>query len=237
MLLKYTMENYSNLKIKDWALEDRPREKLLTKGISSLSDAEIIAILLGSGTRNESAVELSKKVLKSVDNNLHELGKLSINDLTKLKGIGEAKAITIMAALEIGRRRKLSDIIDKEKITGSKDVFEIFHPLLGDLSHEEFWILLLNRSNKIIEKYKISQGGVSGTVIDVKIILKNAIEKLASSIILCHNHPSGNKTPSSADDSITQKLKSGADLLDISVLDHIIIADTNYYSYADEGKL
>lgn len=230
------MENYLNLKIKDWAVEDRPREKLLLRGISSLSDAEIIAILIGSGTRNESAVELSKKVLKNADNNLNELGKLSINDLTKMKGIGEAKAINIMAALELGRRRKISDIINKKKITQSKDVFELFQPTLGDLPHEEFWILLLNRSNRIIEKYKISQGGVSGTVIDIKLILKQAIEKLASSIILCHNHPSGNRNPSSADDTITKKLKSGAELLDIAVLDHIIIADTDYFSYADESK-
>jgi DNA repair protein RadC len=231
------MESYTNLKIKDWAVEDRPREKLLQKGISSLSDAELIAILLGSGTRNESAVELSKKVLKSAENNLNELGKLGVADLTKTKGIGEAKAITIMAALEIGRRRKLSEIINKKKITQSNDVFEVFQPIIGDLPHEEFWILLLNRSNKIIDKYKISQGGVSGTVIDTKIILKNAIEKLASSIILCHNHPSGNRNPSSADDQITKKLKAGAELIDISVIDHIIIADTEFYSYADEEKL
>ena len=231
------MEEYTCLKIKDWAVEDRPREKLLKKGISSLSDAEIIAILIGSGTRNESAVDLSKKILKSANNNLNELGKLGISDLIKMKGIGEAKAITILAALELGRRRKISEIINKKKITQSKDIFEFFQPLIGDLPHEEFWILLLNRSNRIIEKYKISQGGISGTVIDVKIILKNAIEKLASSIILCHNHPSGNREPSSADDSITQKLKKGAELLDIQVLDHIIVADTNYFSYADESKI
>ncbi len=231
------MEKYSNLTIKDWAVEDRPREKLIKKGVQSLSDAEIIALLIGSGTKNESAVELSKKVLKSANNNLNELGKLNIRDLTKMKGIGEAKAITILAALELGRRRKISEIIIKKKITQSKDVFELFQPTIGDLPHEEFWILLLNRSNRIIEKIKISQGGVSGTVIDVKIILKHAIEKLASSIILCHNHPSGNKAPSSADDAITDKLKSGAKLLDIQVIDHIIVADVEYFSYADEGKL
>lgn len=231
------MEKYSNLTIKDWAVEDRPREKLVKKGVQSLSDAEIIALLIGSGTRNESAVELSKKVLKSANNNLNELGKLNIRDLTKMKGIGEAKAITILAALELGRRRKISEIITKKKITQSKDVFELFQPTIGDLPHEEFWILLLNRSNRIIEKIKISQGGVSGTVIDVKIILKHAVEKLASSIILCHNHPSGNKAPSSADDIITGKLKSGAELLDIQVIDHIIVADVEYFSYADEGKL
>jgi len=154
-----------------------------------------------------------------------------------MKGIGEAKAITILAALELGKRRKISEIITKNKITQSKDVFELFQPILGDLPHEEFWVLLLNRSNRIIEKIKISQGGVAGTVTDIKIILKQAIEKLASSVILCHNHPSGNKNPSKADDSITQKLKQGSELLDIQVLDHIIIADMEYYSYADEGKL
>ncbi len=231
------MEEYSNLTIKDWAVEDRPREKLLKKGVQSLSDAEIIALLIGSGTRNESAVELSKKVLKSANNNLNELGKLDIPELIKMKGIGEAKAITILAALELGRRRKISDVLTKRKITQSKDVYELFQPIIGDLPHEEFWILLLNRSNRIIEKIKISQGGISGTVIDVKIILKQAVEKLASSVILCHNHPSGNKNPSNSDDSITNKLKEGSQLLDIQVLDHIIIADIEYFSYADEGKL
>ncbi len=231
------MGEYNNLKIKEWAVEDRPREKLLKKGIQSLSNAEIIALLIGSGTKNESAVDLSKRILKSVNNNLNELGKLDVNELTKNKGIGEAKAITIIAALELGRRRKISEIIEKKKITQSNDVFEFFQPLLGDLPHEEFWILLLNRSNRIIEKKKISQGGVSGTVIDVKIILKHALENLASSIILCHNHPSGNKMPSKADDNITRKLVEGSTLLDIKVLDHIIIADTDYYSYADEGAI
>jgi len=228
---------YSNLKIKDWAVEDRPREKLLQKGLSSLSDAELIALLIGSGTRNESAVELAKKVLKNANNNLNELGKLEIKDLQKNKGIGEAKAITITAALELGRRRKLSEIIDKQKISSSTEVFELFQPLLGDLPHEEFWILLLNRSNKIIDRFKISQGGISGTVIDSRLILKTAIEKLASAIILCHNHPSGNKMPSEADDSITKKLIDGGKLFDINVLDHIIIADSQFFSYADEGKI
>ncbi|MFO7828440.1 MAG: DNA repair protein RadC [Bacteroidales bacterium] len=231
------MSDYNNLKIKEWAVEDRPREKLLKKGIQSLSNAEIMALLIGSGTKNESAVDLSKKILKKTNNNLNELGKLDVNELIKNKGIGEAKAITIIAALELGKRRKLSEIIEKKKITKSNDVFDLFQSVVGDLPHEEFWILLLNRSNRIIEKIKISQGGVSGTVIDVKIILKHAIEKLASSIILCHNHPSGNRNPSKSDDAITHKLAEGANLLDIKVLDHIIIADTNYYSYADEGTL
>lgn len=231
------MAEYKNLTIKDWALEDRPREKLLGKGINSLTDAELIAILIGSGNRNESAVELAKKILKGVKNNLNELGKLTIEDLMASKGIGEAKAIAIIAALELGRRRKQADIMEKKKISGSKDVFEFFQPVLADLPYEEFWILLLNRSNKIIEKFKISQGGISGTVIDVRMILKNAIEKLASSIILCHNHPSGNLQPSEADKKITTKLKDAAGIMDMQVLDHLIITDSSFYSFADEGIL
>lgn len=218
-------------------MEDRPREKLLNKGLSSLSDAELVAILIGSGTRNETAVELAKKILVSVKNNLNELGKLTVADLRKTKGIGEAKAITIIAALELGRRRKLSDSMSRKKIMGSKDVFEYFQPILGDLPHEEFWVLLLNRSNKIIERNKISQGGISGTVIDVRMILKNAIEKLASSLILCHNHPSGNLKASEADQKITEKLKEAARLMDIQVLDHLIVTDNAYFSFADEGIL
>lgn len=231
------MAEYKNLTIKDWALEDRPREKLLGKGLNSLTDAELIAILIGSGNRNESAVELAKKILKGVKNNLNELGKLTVEDLMASKGIGEAKAVTIIAALELGRRRKLADVMAKKKISGSKDVFEFFQPVLADLPYEEFWILLLNRSNKIIEKFKISQGGISGTVIDVRMILKNAIEKLASSIILCHNHPSGNLQPSEADKKITTKLKDAARIMDMQVLDHLIITDSSFYSFADEGIL
>jgi DNA repair protein RadC len=229
------MADNKKLSIKNWALEDRPREKLLAKGISSLSDSELIAILIGSGNKDESAVELSMKILNKVNNNLNELGKLSVKELETNKGIGEAKAISIIAALELGKRRKLADIINKKKIEGSKDVFELFQPILGDLPYEEFWILLLNRSNKIIDKYKISQGGVSGTIIDMRLILKNAIEKLASSIILCHNHPSENMKPSEPDIKITKKLKEAAKIMDISVIDHVIITDSSYYSFADEG--
>ena len=225
------------LSIKEWAAEDRPREKLLQKGTSSLSDAELLAILIGSGTRDESAVDVSKRILDTAGNNLNELGKLSINDLRKQKGIGEAKAITIIAALELGRRRKIADIVEKKKITSSNDVFNLFQPLLGDIPYEEFWVLFLNRANSIIEKMRISMGGVAGTVIDVKIILKHALEKLASSVILCHNHPSGNIQPSKSDIEISKKLKEAASLMDISVLDHIIIADTRYLSLADEGIL
>ena len=231
------MADYKNLSIKEWSLEDRPREKLLSKGISSLSDAELIAIIIGSGTRDESAVELSKRILSSVKHNLNELGKLTVTDLQKYKGIGEAKAIGIVAALELGRRRKLSDVIERQKIASSQDAYEIFHPLLADLPHEEFWVILLNRSNKVIERVKISQGGISGTVTDVRLILRLALEKLASSVILCHNHPSGNQQPSDADISITQKVKDSGKLMDIGLLDHIIVTDGSYYSFADEGLI
>ena len=231
------MEYKTKLSIKDWAVEDRPREKLIKNGVSVLSDAEIIALLIGSGNKNETAVELSKRILKGVDNNLNEMGKLTLYDLQRYKGIGEAKAITIAAALELGKRRKLSGIMNKKRITASREVFERFQPKLMDLPHEEFWVMYLNRANIIIDEQKISQGGVSGTVTDVKIILKQALEKLASGIVLCHNHPSGNIKPSKADTNITQKLKNASAYLDIQVLDHIIVGDNYYYSYADEGLL
>ncbi|MFC2086777.1 DNA repair protein RadC [Bacteroidota bacterium] len=231
--MKY--ENY--IKIKNWAKEDRPREKLLAKGIQSLSDTELIAILLGSGTKNESAVDVAKRILNQSNNNLNELGKKTVNDFMQLKGIGEAKAICIIAALELGKRRKLADVIHKQQITSSKDIFQLFHPVLGDLPYEEFWVVLLNRSNRIIEKFKLSQGGVSGTVMDVRIILKNAIEKLASAIIICHNHPSGNLTPSEADKNITRKLKSASEIMEIKLLDHIIVSDNGFLSFSDDGLL
>ncbi len=229
------MEN--KLPITNWAIEDRPREKLLAKGIQSLSDAELIAILIGSGSRNESAVELSKRILASVKNNLNQLGKLSISDLQNFKGIGEAKAISIVAAMELGKRRKVSDVLEREKIGSSKDAFELFTPILGDLPHEEFWVLFLDRANKIIDKQRTSQGGVSGTVIDIRMILKQAIEKLASGIILCHNHPSGNPQPSKSDIDITRKLKEAAGFMDINVLDHIIVTDGEYFSFVDESLM
>jgi len=234
--LNNTLMN-EKLKIKDWALEDRPREKLLAKGIQSLSDAELIAILIGSGSRDETAVELSKRILASVSNNLNELGKLNISDLQNFKGIGEAKAISIVAAMELGKRRKISEIIEKKKITSSNDVYEIFNSILGDLPYEEFWVVFLNRSNSIIDKQKISQGGVSGTIIDVRLIMKHAIEKLASGIILCHNHPSGNLNPSKSDIDITKKLSDAGKIMEISVLDHVIVTDGHYYSFADEGTM
>ena len=231
------MKEYKKLNIKDWAAEDRPREKLLTNGARSLSDAELIAILIGSGNLNETAVELSRRILTSVNNNLNELGRKSIETLKTFNGIGEAKAITIVAAMELGKRRKDAEVFSKNKITGSKDAADFFMPLLGDLNHEEFWIMLLDRGNKIIDHFMISQGGLSGTVIDVRIILKRTIEKLASSVILCHNHPSGTMQASDADLKITKKISDAAKLMDISVLDHIIIGQNRYLSFADEGIL
>lgn len=231
------MENSEKFRIKDWALEDRPREKLVAKGIGSLSDAELIAVLIGSGNRHESAVDLSRRILKGANNNLNQLGKKNLKALTAIKGIGEAKAISIMAALELGRRRKLADLSVKTKIQESKMVFELMHPILSDLPHEEFWVLYLNRANQVIDKKRISQGGISGTVIDVRLIMKNGIEHLASSVILCHNHPSGNLKPSDADLKITEKMKKAGEILDIKVLDHLIIADNTYFSMADEGLI
>ena len=227
----------NNLSIKNWSIDDRPREKLLSKGINSLSNAELIAILIGSGNKNETAVDLSKTILSKINNNLNELGKLSIKDLKSFNGIGDAKAITIIAALELGRRRKLTEAVNKTKIKNSKDLFNLFQPILSDLPYEEFWVLCLNRQNKIIEKHKISQGGISGTVIDVRIILKLAVNELASSIILCHNHPSGSTTPSSNDKNITEKLKKASEYFDIKIIDHIIVADDKYFSFADNNLI
>jgi len=226
-----------SIKITEWAVEDRPREKLIQKGTSSLSDAELLAILISSGTKHKSAVDLGRELLAVADNNLNSLGKLSINDLKKLHGIGSARAVTIAAALELGRRRKLAEVPEVPQIKCSKDVADIFQPLLSDLSHEEFWILFLNRSNKVINRMKLSQGGISGTVTDVRLVMKKAIECLASGIIVCHNHPSGNLNPSESDSKITQKIKDAGNMMDIQLLDHLIISDKDYYSFADNGML
>lgn len=233
------MTIYSNnkLSIKAWAEEDRPREKLLNKGRQALSNAELIAILIGSGSREESAVELSKRILQSTQNNLNELGKTPLAELMKFKGIGEAKAITICAALELGRRRQSAIIPKRPQIKSSQDAYQVMAPLLADLPHEEFWVIFLNRANKVIQKDQISLGGVSGTVVDAKIIFKKALEQLASGIILFHNHPSGNLQPSQADINITKKLKKAGTTLDINVLDHLIISEQGFYSFADEGVL
>ncbi len=229
------MEENNSLSIRNWAEDDKPREKLMHKGKSVLSDAELIAILIGSGSRNESAVELSKRILSSVDNNLNALGKLSISKLTTFKGIGAAKAISIVAAMEIGRRRRAEETIELQKITSSKAVFDIMQPIIGELPHEEFWVLYLNNSNKVIYKSQISKGGITGTVADTRIIFKMALEQNATSIILSHNHPSGNLTPSDADIQITKKLKLAAIQLEIKILDHIIITEKGYFSFNDEG--
>ncbi|MCB7481241.1 RadC family protein [Christiangramia sediminis] len=226
-----------NLSIKNWAEDDRPREKLLQKGKLSLSDSELIAILIGSGSKNETAVELSKRILSSTKNNLSELGRLSINQLCKFKGIGPAKAVSIVAALELGRRRRLEEALEQKKISSSQSIFEIMQPVIGELPHEEFWIIYLNNSNKVIEQFQISKGGITGTLVDVRITLKKALEVGAVSIILVHNHPSGNLKASEADKQLTKKLKTAAESLDIKVLDHIIVTEKSYLSFADEGML
>lgn len=230
-------DNSPYINIKNWSPEDRPREKLLLKGKDALSDAELIAILMGSGTTTLSAVDLSKMLLQSAGNSLDELAKFSVKELTKLKGIGEVKALTIIAALELGRRRKDRAPDEKTKITSSADAYNELKPVLTDKNHEEFWVLLLNRANRVIKKFQISQGGVSGTVADPKIIFKAALEALASGIILAHNHPSGNLTASQADLDLTKKLKEGGKMLDIQVLDHLILAGQKYLSFADEGLI
>ncbi len=225
------------LSIKSWSPEDRPREKLLTKGTSALSDAELIAILIGSGTASLSAVEVAKKLLQPVNHNLNELARLSVKDLMKTKGIGEAKAITIVAALELGRRRKEQDPETKPKITSSKDAFLLLQGDFMDLPMEEFWVLLLNRAHRVIKKQRVSTGGVSGTVADPKIIFKLALEELASAVIVAHNHPSGNLQASQSDLELTRKLKESGKFLEIQVLDHLIVGGNRYLSLADEGMM
>ena len=233
--MEYASSN-KPLTILEWAEEDRPREKLLLKGKSTLSDAELLAILIGSGTVSMSAVELGKKILSTCNNDLNVLAKQSVKDLQKIKGIGEAKAITIISALELGRRRK-NEESKTIKVNSSRDAYDAVSPYLMDLPHEEFWILLLNRANIVIKHEQISKGGVAGTVVDPKIIFKYAIESLANSIVLVHNHPSGNKQPSDADVQITEKLKQIGRIMEIAIVDHIIFTNNGYYSFADEGKL
>ena len=223
--------------ISSWAEDDRPREKLITKGKAALSDAELIAILIGSGSVKETAVALSKRILSGSQNNLNHLGKLTIAQLMAFKGIGEAKAVAIIAAMELGRRRRTEDALVLSKISSSKTVFEIMQPIIGELPHEEFWILYLNNSNKVIFKSQLSKGGITGTVVDVRIVFKIAIEHNATGIILTHNHPSGTLVASDADKQITRKLKLAGENLDIKVLDHLIIAEQSYFSFADEGLL
>lgn len=223
--------------IKSWAEEDRPREKLLQKGRAVLSDAELLAILLGSGTARLSAVDVAKLVLKAAQHDLNVLARFSVKELMKQKGIGEARAITIVAALELGRRRKEADAPVRTTITCSRDIYHIMQPHLQDLPHEEFWVMLLNRANVVMRTVSISRGGVAGTVADPKLIFKEALEQLASSIVLVHNHPSGNRNPSAADIALTRKLKEAGQLLDLPILDHLIFTDQGYHSFADEGMM
>lgn len=230
-------EKPASFSIKNWSQDDQPREKLRDKGKATLSDAELVAILIGSGSKDESAVALCKRILASADNNLNALGKLSITQLMAFKGIGEAKAITIAAAMELGRRRRGEEALHQQKITSSKSVFELMQPIIGELPHEEFWIIYLNNSSKVIQKGQLSKGGITGTLVDVRLVLKKALEVGATGIILAHNHPSGTLKPSEADKNLTQKLKMAGESLDIKVLDHLIITEKAYFSFADESLL
>jgi len=223
--------------IKEWSQGDQPREKLLYKGKAALSDAELVAIIIGSGNKEESAVTLCRRILGSVNNNLGALGRLSIKQLMVFKGIGEAKAISIVAAMELGRRRREGEALIKKKISSSTSVFEFMQPILGDLPHEEFWIIYMNNSNKVIQRKQLSKGGITGTMVDVRLVLKNALELGATGLILVHNHPSGTLKPSEADKHLTQKLKLAGESLDIKVLDHLIVTAKAYFSFADEGIL
>ena len=221
--------------ISQWAEDDRPREKLLLKGTTSLSDSELLAILIGSGSRNESAVQLCQRILASSNNNLNQLSRLTISQLTQFKGIGEAKAITIVAALELGRRRRLEDATELPQITSSKKAFEIMQPIIGELPHEEFWVLYVNNSNKVIYKAQISKGGITGTVVDIRMVFKIAFEHYATAIILCHNHPSGKLQASESDLQLTRKIKLAGQTLDVLVQDHLIITEFGYLSFKDAG--
>ena len=231
------MYSSDNLSIKQWAEEDRPREKLIIKGRAALSDAELIAILIGSGTPKISAVDLAKTILAATGNDLNELAKLSLADLKKFNGIGEAKAISIISALELGRRRKETEVVKKPKVQSSTDAYNYLKPYLMDLDHEQFWVLFLNRANQIIKPEMVSAGGVSGTVVDAKLVFKKALEALASNIILVHNHPSGNLRPSEQDIKLTKKLMTAGQTLDIPVLDHIIFTDDGYFSFSDNAMM
>jgi DNA repair protein RadC len=221
--------------IHQWAEDDRPREKFLLKGKAALSDSELLAILIGSGSRNESAVQLCQRILACSENNLNTLGKMSVSQLMQFKGIGEAKAISIAAALELGRRRRAEEAVELKKISSSKAVFEIMQPIIGELPHEEFWVLYLNNSNKVIYKAQLSKGGITGTVVDIRLLFKMALEQNATAVLLTHNHPSGKLLASDADIQITKKIKEAGKTLEIHVLDHIIITENGYLSFQDAG--
>jgi len=228
-------KEYKQNSIKNWAEEDRPREKLSLKGKNTLSDAELLAILIGSGSRNETAVELSKRILQEYNNNWNDLAKLSISDLCNFKGIGEAKAISIITALEIGKRRSSQSVFELPRISSAEEAFPYLFSFLGDLPHEEFWVVFLNRANKIIGKEQMSKGGIAGTVVDIRLILKKSIENSASAIIVAHNHPSGNLKPSEADISLTKKLLQSCKILDIELFDHLIIGNNDFFSFKEAG--
>lgn len=225
------------LTIKKWAKADRPREKLLQLGKESLTDAELLAVLIGSGSRNETAVDLCRRILSHSRNSLKELGKLSVSQLRAFNGIGEAKAIAIVASLELGRRRRQEEALERKRIRGSDSVFELLQPVIGELPHEEFWIVYLNNANEVIEFKQLSKGGITGTLVDIRLALRKALELGAISIILAHNHPSGNLSPSIPDRNLTHKLTTAAQSLDITVLDHLIITEKAYFSFADEGLM
>lgn len=240
MQTQYSMENYppiTNMPITAWAEDDRPREKLLANGRQTLSDAELIAILIGSGSRNESALALSQRILDSVGKNLNDLGKRSIAELMKFKGIGEAKAITIAAALELGRRRQTADLPERPEIRGSRDAYHILGPLLLDLPHEESWVLFLSKKNKVVGKEKLSIGGTDATIMDAKIVFRKALEGNAAAIIVAHNHPSGTLRPSQADIDLTKRIKQIGEAIGLPLVDHLIVADGGYFSFLDEGLI
>ena len=231
-------ERYENvIPMRLWAEDDLPSQKLLLKGTMSLSDSELLSLVIGSGISGENSLDMAKKILSMSGNSLCELWKFSVSDLQKIKGIGEKQAVKIAAMFALARRRNESEVILKDKVTSSRDAFEIFKSLMGDLPHEEFWLLLLNKANKVIKKVRTSEGGISGTVVDPKKVFKTCLDYAATSIILGHNHPSGNIQPSEADNKITKKIKDCGVMLDVAVLDHIIIGDDRYYSFADEGSL
>jgi len=231
------MKKLNKLCVKDWSPEDQPREKLLTNGLNVLSNAELLALILRSGTQEETVVQLSQRILLSVENDLSRLAKISASQLmSDFKGIGKAKAVAICASLELGKRRKAEEVGDQKKIICSRDIYNYFYPLLCDLPHEEFWALFLNHSNRVIDRFKVSQGGTSETVVDGKLIYKEATARLATFVVLCHNHPSGNRFPSSHDNAVTLRIKKGLEMLEMYLLDHVILTDGKYFSYADEGK-
>ncbi len=227
-------KNPVSFSIKTWADDDKPRRKLMVRGRTGLSDAELLAILIGSGSREDTALSLARKILKNSDDSLTLLGKMSVAKLMKFKGIGEAKAVTIAAAMEIGRRRRKETVTELMSIKGSADAYAVLEPVLSELQHEEFWILYLNNANKVVHKSQLSKGGITGTLVDVRLVLKEALELGAVGIILAHNHPSGALKPSEADKAITKKLKKAAEMLDIKVLDHLILTEKSFFSFADQ---